>query len=70
MKKAVGSVWNQGSWHWEEKNYNKWAQEKLRAALESVKFEDQGFLIEIGKCIALEGEVRPTGTISRRPRLT
>jgi len=57
QKKGVGSVWNQGSWHWEEKNYNKWANERLRAALESVKIEDQGFCVEIAKVLSLEGEV-------------
>ena len=58
MKKGVGSVWNQGSWHWEEKNYNKWAKERLTALLEKAKAEDQGFIIAISKCINLEGEVR------------
>ena len=57
MKKGVGSVWNQGSWHWEEKNYNKWAQERLKALLESTKIKEQGFIVEINKCTALEGEV-------------
>jgi activator of HSP90 ATPase len=58
IKKGVGSVWNQGSWHWEEKNYNKWAKDRLKALLEGTTVEDQGFRIEISKCISLEGEVR------------
>jgi activator of HSP90 ATPase len=66
MKKAVGSVWNQGSWHWEEKNYNKWAKERLHALLESAQVTADGFLVEVGKCITLEGEVRCVITGRRR----
>jgi activator of HSP90 ATPase len=57
MKSGIGSVWNQGSWHWEEKNYNKWAKEELIKRLQEVKVECGGFVIEIPKCIVLEGEV-------------
>lgn len=24
---GAGSIWNKNSWHWEEKNYNKWSQD-------------------------------------------
>ena len=34
---AVGSVWNKNSWHWEEKDYNKVAAEKLLEALGSIE---------------------------------
>ena len=33
---AAGSVWNKNSWHWEEKDYNKVAQQKLREVLEGI----------------------------------
>lgn len=57
MKPGVGSVWNQGSWHWEEKNYNKWAKEEITKNLLSVKTECGEFIIEIAKCTSIEGEV-------------
>lgn len=57
MKPGVGSVWNQGSWHWEEKNYNKWAKEELTNYIQSVRLECKDFVIETPKCISLEGEV-------------
>lgn len=33
---STGSVWNKNSWHWEEKDYNKASQQKLKEVLESV----------------------------------
>ena len=33
---GVGSLWNPGSWHWETRNYNKWAAEQLTARLAAV----------------------------------
>lgn len=35
-EQTTGSVWNKNSWHWEEKDYNKAAQAKLTAILESL----------------------------------
>jgi len=26
---GVGSIWNKGNWHWEEKNYTEFAKEWL-----------------------------------------
>jgi len=57
MKSGVGSVWNKGSWHWEEKNYNKWAEEELTKSLQSVKTECGDFIIETSKCISINGDV-------------
>ena len=28
-KAGVGSIWNKGNWHWEEKNYTEFAKEWL-----------------------------------------
>ena len=28
-KSGVGSIWNKGNWHWEEKNYTEFAKEWL-----------------------------------------
>eukprot|EP01029_Cantina_marsupialis_P028396 TRINITY_DN776105_c0_g1_i1.p1 TRINITY_DN776105_c0_g1~~TRINITY_DN776105_c0_g1_i1.p1 ORF type:complete len:370 (-),score=145.56 TRINITY_DN776105_c0_g1_i1:212-1321(-) len=30
---GAGSVWNANSWHWEEKNYSKWAEKQIRSEL-------------------------------------
>lgn len=57
MKKAVGSITNPNSWHWEEKNYNTWAHDRLKALFESVKLEEKEYFLEISKCKALEGDV-------------
>ena len=27
---GVGSIWNKGNWHWEEKNYTEFAKEYLK----------------------------------------
>lgn len=36
---GTGSVWNTGSYHWEEKSVNKWAEEKLRTVLSGFKYK-------------------------------
>ena len=28
-KSGVGSIWNKGNWHWEERNYNDFAKQWL-----------------------------------------
>ena len=28
-KQGVGSIWNKGNWHWEERNYSDFAKEWL-----------------------------------------
>ena len=28
-KQGVGSIWNKGNWHWEERNYSEFAKEWL-----------------------------------------
>jgi activator of HSP90 ATPase len=35
---ATGSVWNKNSWHWEEKDYNRVAEQNLLLALKGVEF--------------------------------
>jgi len=39
MTEAAGSVWNKNSWHWEEKDYGKWARNRLIDILASIELE-------------------------------
>ncbi|CAA9988003.1 activator of Hsp90 ATPase, putative [Plasmodium knowlesi strain H] len=37
----AGSVWNRNSWHWEEKNYNKWGESYIKNKLSDLKIEKE-----------------------------
>lgn len=41
----AGSVWNSNSWHWEEKNYNKWGESYIRSKILSFRIEKDGTVI-------------------------
>eukprot|EP01156_Anaeramoeba_ignava_P012089 Anaeramoba_ignava/a487281_16.p1 GENE.a487281_16~~a487281_16.p1 ORF type:complete len:143 (+),score=51.69 a487281_16:27-455(+) len=41
------SVWNQGNWHWEEKDYSKWACEKLDKDVLNLEMEVENGKISI-----------------------
>jgi len=36
---GTGSIWNKNSWHWEEKNYNKWSEEWFRQKFSDITLE-------------------------------
>lgn len=55
---AAGSVWNKNSWHWEEKDYNKVAHQKIVEALESIELK-----IPAGEPVKLTN-VQPSGFAS------
>ena len=55
---ATGSVWNKNSWHWEEKDYNKIANEKLREFLEGLTMKSAS-----GEVIRVH-DVEPSGFAS------
>ncbi|KYO02556.1 activator of Hsp90 ATPase [Plasmodium reichenowi] len=40
-----GSVWNSNSWHWEERNYNKWAESYIKYNLSNLKIEKEDLTI-------------------------
>lgn len=40
-----GSVWNKNSWHWEEKNYNKWGESYIENKLKQVRIQKDAFII-------------------------
>ena len=39
MNKAVGSIWNPNSWHWENKNYTKEATEYINKKILDHRFK-------------------------------
>lgn len=41
MTEISGSLWNANNWHWEEKDYSKWAKEELKNIMESIKFSSE-----------------------------
>ncbi|GAW80756.1 activator of Hsp90 ATPase [Plasmodium gonderi] len=41
----AGSIWNSNSWHWEEKNYNKWGKSYIENKLSNLKIEKDGFYV-------------------------
>ena len=57
MEAGAGSLWNKNSWHWEEKNYTKWAKETMKEMLEKIEFEKDGYVFTIGKAFTVTGEV-------------
>ncbi|CAI2373619.1 unnamed protein product [Moneuplotes crassus] len=53
--KGTGSVWNAGSYFWEEKNYNKWSQDKIKELLCNFKHTVPGGKLEVTDT-EIEGE--------------
>ncbi|KJP89730.1 hypothetical protein AK88_00690 [Plasmodium fragile] len=45
----AGSVWNRNSWHWEEKNYNKWGESYIKNKLSDLKIEKEDFSVYIDR---------------------
>lgn len=57
---GVGSIWNKGNWHWEEKNYTDFAKEFLTKAWCSIAVEDAGAKIEVYEVKTLNGSASVT----------
>ena len=60
---GAGSIWNKNSWHWEEKNYNKWAKEWLTehfSALTVTCLAPEETSVNVTKVKKLEGEASLT----------
>ncbi|OII74079.1 uncharacterized protein cubi_02881 [Cryptosporidium ubiquitum] len=41
MTEISGSIWNANNWHWEEKDYSKWAKEEINTIMESIKYSSE-----------------------------
>jgi activator of HSP90 ATPase len=55
---GAGSVWNQGNWSWEEKNYTTWAHEAIRQKLLAISVEGAGVTVKLTEVSELKGDVR------------
>lgn len=44
---GAGSLWNANSWHWESRNYNKWGEESVRAAVLAVTASDSSAVVKV-----------------------
>lgn len=53
---GVGSVWNTGNWHWEEKNYKQWGQKRITDLVLSLILEENGFTLTFPEVSKLTGE--------------
>jgi activator of HSP90 ATPase len=53
---GVGSVWNANNWHWEEKNYKQWGNNRLQELILSLSLQDQGYQIVFPEVSKLSGE--------------
>jgi len=51
-------LWNANSWHWESRNYNKWAEEDVRSKLQSFTATDagSGFTVRVASLKELKVE--------------
>ena len=57
---GVGSIWNKGNWHWEEKNYTEFAKEYLTRVWCQIKIEAAGANIEVYEVKTLTGSASVT----------
>ena len=56
---GAGSLWNQGSWHWEERNHSRWAHEWIKTALCDVRglTVAGGWSVSVGVGAEVKGDV-------------
>ena len=59
-KAGVGSIWNKGNWHWEEKNYTEFAKEQLKQLWCAITMEVADAKIEIYEIKELKGAASVT----------
>ena len=57
---GVGSIWNKGNWHWEEKNYTEFAKEYLKEKWCSIRLNAANAAIEIYEIKELNGSASVT----------
>ena len=57
---GVGSIWNKGNWHWEEKNYTEYAKEFLASAWCTIKINAADASIELYEVKELTGSASVT----------
>jgi activator of HSP90 ATPase len=56
-KQGVGSIWNKGNWHWEERNYNEFAKQWLSENLTTIMTpEAPDSIIEVYEVKSIKAE--------------
>ena len=56
-EQAAGSLWNKNSWHWEEKDYNKWTKQRLIEIISGIE-------LSYGDKPVILKDINPTGFAS------
>lgn len=59
-KQGVGSIWNKGNWHWEERNYSDFAKEWLTKEFCTIEAAIPGAKIQIYEVKELKGTASVT----------
>lgn len=59
-KQGVGSIWNKGGWHWEERNFSDFAKEYLTKAWCSIVHKSKDAEISIYEVKELKGSASVT----------
>jgi len=54
--KGKGSVWNNNSYHWEQKSVDKWSEETLRKVISSFTFKKEDVSYQITDIKEFKGE--------------
>ena len=57
---GVGSIWNKGNWHWEEKNYTDFAKDFLKQKFCEIKLNKADAAIEVYEVKELTGSASVT----------
>ena len=52
---GTGSVWNNNSYHWEQKSVDKWSEETLRKILSCFYFKFENSTFKIIEIVKFEG---------------
>lgn len=55
---GTGSVWNQNSWHWEEREVTAWAHEDIKTRLRAIEVTKDGVSARVSDIPELKGAVR------------
>ena len=59
-KAGVGSIWNKGNWHWEDRNYNAFAKEWLTKTWCSVEETTPDAKIQLYEVKSMNGTASVT----------
>ena len=59
-KAGVGSIWNKGNWHWEERNYNEFAKEFLKKEWCTISCTQDDFKIDLYEVKEMKGTASVT----------